>query len=288
MTAPVTLDTLESLRDQRYHRTSALRAHTEEQALDYLNEVGFGYLFSEKTVEMPTLWAAIVGSRRAVPSSHSDPDIGRAWSWKDTLPTRGAVHYGKLLRGKPTFVSLELLPTFYALSPNFGEIDDYLEQYRDGRLGVDAKSLYEALLNEGAMATTRLRQLAGLGGGGDCARRFDRAIAELQAELKIVKVGIADTNRWGYAYVYDLFLRRYPGVPAQARAISTDRAMEALLLRYLRNVVAQPEAMARRVFRWEPWEWDRLMARLRARRALREVAVEGEKTPWLAEATVDL
>jgi hypothetical protein len=208
--------------------------------------------------------------------------MGRTWNWKDTLPARGELYYGKLLRNKPTLVSLALLPIFYALSPNYGDVEDYLLQYEEGQLSVEAKNVYEALLNEGAMATSRLRVVAGLAGVGATARRFDNALTELQAEMKIAKVGISDASSWGYAYVYDLFLRRYPEVPAAARAISTDDAMEALLLRYLRNVVAVPVANAQRLFRWDEWEWERLIARLGKRGAIRaDVGVQGLRGPCL-------
>lgn len=279
-----TLDQIESIRDIRYHRTPELRLKSEQEALQFINEVGFCFLFGDRDVEIPTLWAAVCGSRRSVPEEHFDDEVGLTWTWKDTLPTRGEIFYGKLLRGKPTLVSLELLPHFYALSPNYGDIEDYLEQYEEGRLSVEAKNVYEALLKEGAMATSRLRLVAGLAGGGATARRFDRALAELQEGLKIVKVGISDANRWGYAYVYDLFLRRFPHIPELARRISTDQAMQTLLLRYLHNVVVQPEGATQRLFRWEAWEWERLLTRLTAKGLLRRgVRVEGMKETCLAE-----
>jgi hypothetical protein len=277
------LQQLEGLRDLRYRRTPSLKVRDEEEALAFVNDVGYCFLFGDREVEMPTLWAAISGSRRSVPEEHFDHEVGLTWQWKDTLPTHGALFYGKLLRGKPTLVSLALLPHFYALSPNYGDMEDYLEQYHEGRLTVEARNIYEALLKEGAMATSRLRQVAGLAGGGVNARRFDRALAELQEQLKIVKVGTSDANRWGYAYVYDLFLRRFPDVPEQARAISTDEAMKTLLLCYLRNVIAQPEGSTKRLFRWDDWEWARLLDRLVACGLLRrDVHVAGIAAPHLA------
>jgi len=194
---PLNLERIEALRDIRYWRTPEKRVRTEEEALQFIEAVGFCYLFGDRAVEIPTLWGAVTGSRRPLPRTHRDPDIGRTWAWKDSLPARGEIYYGKLLRGKPTLVSLQLLPYFYALSPNYGDVEDYREQYEEGLLSVEAKNIYEVLLREGAMATSRLRQLAGLSGGGANARRFDRAIVELQMELKIVKVGISDANRWG-------------------------------------------------------------------------------------------
>ena len=279
------LEEVERLRDLRYHRTPELRVRTEEEALQFVNEVGFCFLFGAKGVEMPTLWAAICGAQRPMPRNHSDPDLGRTWRWKDSLPTRKAIYYGKLVRGKPTLVSLDLLPHFYALSPNYGDVEDYLLQYQEGKLSVEAKNVCEVLLGEGAMATGRLRQLAGLRGGGENARRFDRAIAELQRELKIVRVGISDANRWGYSYVYDLFIRRFPEVPEVARQISTDEAMSTLLLRHLYSVVVQPEKKVHRLFGWDHWEWGRLLMRLVEKGLIRQgVLVEGIREPCLAEA----
>ncbi len=283
MPAGYTLEELEALRDLRYHRTPALRVTTEAQALQFINEVGFCYLFGDREVEIPTLWAAVCGSRRPLPDDHFDADVGRTWDWKDTLPTRGEIYYGKLLRAKPTLVALDLLPHFYALSPNYGDIEDYLEQYREGRLSVEAKNVYEALLKEGAMATSHLRQAAGLYGGGENARRFERALTELQMELKIVKVGISDANRWGYAYVYDLFLRRFPDIPERARRISSDQAMTTLLLRHLHNVLVETERALRYLFRWEDWAWERLMRRLTERELVRHVRVAGWAEECLAE-----
>jgi hypothetical protein len=265
-----------ALRDRRYHCTPALRLRHEDDAVAFVDEVGFCLLFGDQSIEMPTLWGAVCGARRSVPQHHDDSDLGRTWDWKDTLPARGLFHYGKLLRRKPTLVALNLLPVFYALSPNYGDPDDYLARYRDGKLSYDAKQVYEVLLRDGPLATTYLRQRTGLPGGGENARRFEHAVSELQVELLIVKSGIADTGRWGYAYVYDLFLRRYPAVPEQARDISAEQAMEALLLRYLRNVVATPEADARKLFGWQAWEWERLVERLAELGALqRHVAIDG-------------
>ncbi len=283
MSITYTVQELEALRDARYHRAPGLRVRTEDQALAFVNEVGYCYLFGDKDVEIPTLFGAIAGNRAIMEHSHHDPAVGLAWGWKDSLPARGAILYAKLLRGKPTLVSLDLVPCFYALTPNYGDEDDYLLQYEEGRLSVEARNVYEALLNEGALSTSRLRQVAGISGGGANARRFDRAIAELQSELKIAKVGISDANRWGYAYVYDLFSRRFPAVPEAARAISTDRAMATLLERYLASVVAIGEGAARRLFRWDAWEWERTLARMReAGRLAEDVHIDGLAEDCLA------
>ena len=47
--------------------------------------------------------------------SHHDAGIGLTWELKDTLPARRDVYYGKLLKGRPVLVALDLFPAFYAL-----------------------------------------------------------------------------------------------------------------------------------------------------------------------------
>ena len=98
-------------------------------------------------------------------------------------------------------------------------------------------------------------------------------------------MGISDANRWGYAYVYDLFVRRFPDVPEQARDIATDLAMERLLLRYLGNVGAQTELASKRLFGWNDWEWERLLERLSAGEKLQSgIRIEGIRGACLASA----
>jgi hypothetical protein len=83
--------------------------------------------------------------------------------------------------------------------------------------------------------------------------------------------------------VYDLFMRSFPEVPEQARHISTDEAMDTLLMQYLRNVVVQTESGTQRLFRWDDWEWERLMERLVERDLIRrDVRLEGLRGNCLA------
>ncbi|MHB9033289.1 MAG: AlkZ-related protein [Anaerolineae bacterium] len=277
----LSLEALENLRDDRYYRTPKLRLHSEKQALVFINKVGFCFLFHDQNTEIPTLLEAIAGTRREYENDHYDADIGRAWGWKDSLPVAGLVYYGKQLRFKPTLISLAMLPSFYALSPNYGELDDYLNEYQEGTLSKDAKAIYEVLLERGPQATTHLRRYANLWGGGENARRFERAITELQVGLKIVKSGISDVSRWGYAYIYDLFLHRFPDVPAAARSISRRQAMENILMQHLDNVVAASEASLVRLFRWELWEWEKLMESLRNQDIVRTLTITDTGESWL-------
>jgi hypothetical protein len=59
------------------------------------------------------------------------------WGWKDELAEKKRLYYGKLLVKKPTFVSMKMLPTFYATFGRAGDPDDHLEDVRAGRLSGD-------------------------------------------------------------------------------------------------------------------------------------------------------
>ena len=265
----LTVEALREARAIRYRQRPHLRLHNENEALEFLNDVGLCLLFSAKDMEMPTLWGAICGDDRPLPGTHRDRNLGLAWDWKDRLPIAGKVLYGKFLRKKPVFVSLELAPYFYALSPNYGNLaEDYVQDYEDGRLSVEAKQTYEVLLEQGALPTSRLRREAGLAGKGNVGR-FDRALAELQMDFSIAKVSISDANRWGYCYVYDLLPRHFAQIVEASRPIGGSEARETILIHYLRTVVVSTPQQVARLFDWQPGDVERAVTRLAAQGRLR-------------------
>ena len=270
----LTLAHVQTYRDQVYHRTSRLRLRTPDDAVRWLDQVGFAFLFPMPDFEMPSLWQAVCGTVRPIPTHHHDADLGRVWDWKDSLPTQRRVFYAKLLRGKPMLVALDRAPLFYALTENYGDPHDYLAEYEAGTLSIEAKKVYEALLEHGqAAATGILRRLSGLEGKAHVAR-FDRAIAQLQRSMKIVKVGISDSNRWGYSYVYDVLPHVYPDIPTQAQAIGRREAQRDLLRQYLQNVGAAPARSTMRLFDWGARTLDRLVDDLRAEGVVRGAVAE--------------
>jgi hypothetical protein len=241
-----------NLRAPRYRQTADLKVKKQAEAVRFINDVGIALLFPGENMPLPDLWSAINGYERAIPKHHHDWALGKTWEWKDRIPTRKDAWYGKLIRGKPAFIALGDLPAIYALSDNYGELDDYLEAYADGLLSKEGKEIYETLLGEGPMSTAALRKATGMAGGGDNARRFERAITELQSGLKIVKSGISEDNRWKYCYVYDLLLRWAPTLGEQARAYNGRTAMRHVITRYLQTSVAAPPAIFPRLFGWDP------------------------------------
>jgi hypothetical protein len=237
-------------REARYRRRMNLRITSQEQAQEFVNDVGFCYLFPIQNIEMPSLWDAIAGRVMKTTNKHSGYEIERTWGWKDDALNKRLWYYGKLIRGKATLVSLNFLPNFYALSQNFGDAEhDYLEEYRDGRLSAEAKAIYEALLKNGALDAVRLRREAHLISEAN-KPRFEKALTELQLGLKVLPVGIAEAGAWHYAFIYELLPRWLPDVPQKARGIGRGQARRAILNQYLRNVIATTAPSAARVFGW--------------------------------------
>jgi hypothetical protein len=148
------------------------------------------------------------------------------------------------------------------LSENYGDpTSDYLIQYEDGRMTYEAKQIYEALLEHGPQHVIELRRLAGLT-GGERSLAFQRALTDLQADLKILPVGVAEAGAWQYAFIYDLVTRWYPEVPEKARGIKGSEARRKLLAVYLDNVIAATVDQAARLFGWPANDVDRAAAKL--------------------------
>lgn len=284
----VTREWIAAQRNLRYRRTAALALKSEADARAFVESVGFCFLWPIKELEMPSLLHAIAGRAREVPAEHADPDGSRCWGWKDRSLGQRWWYYGKLLARRATLVSLELLPYFYACSPNYGDLNDYLQEYHEGTLTADAKQVYEALLEHGPLDTVHLRKAAHMS-AENAKSRFDRALTDLQVGLKVLPVGVAEAGAWHYAFVYEIVQRHFPDLPAQARPIGRSEARRALIQRYLDTVVAADMATIRRVFHvlnWSPSELERTIQTLLREQTIVEVHVEGEPAPmWMSRHT---
>jgi hypothetical protein len=250
-----------------------LKLRTRKEAVGFINDVGIALLFPGDNLPLPDLWSAINGRERQLPKHHHDWALGKTWGWKDDIPAKKEAWYGKIIRGKPALISLADLPALYALSSNFGELDDYLEAYADGLMSTESKIIYETLLAEGPLPTSTLRKATGMAGGGDNARRFERAIAELQSDLKIVKSGISDSNRWKYCYEYDILLRWMPTLGEEARNYTGRQAMRHLIARYLQSSIVAPPALFPRLFAWDPGITERTIGEMLQDGTLQSVRV---------------
>jgi hypothetical protein len=266
------------LRAARYRRRMDLRVTTKDQAVEFVNDVGFCFLFPIQNVEMPSLWDAVAGRVLKTTNKHSGYEIERTWGWKDEALGQKVWFYGKLLRSRATLINLDFLPNFYALSENFGDYEhDYLDEYHTGALSAEAKTIYEALLRNGALDAIRLRRESRMS-AETSKPRFEKALTELQVGLKVLPIGIAPVGAWRYAFIYEVLPRWFPDVAERARSINRAEARRQILDRYLHNVIASPLVTANRLFGWKLEDTRLAVEELAAQgRAESDVKVTGVK-----------
>lgn len=171
-------------------------------------------------------------------------------------------------------------PFFYALSENYGAPEeDHLIAYHEGRLTLAARQIYEALL-EGPLDTIRLRRKARLTQSSDS--EFNHALERLQADFKIVPVGVAQAGAWRYAYRYAVTAYHYPELPEKARAIGEASARETLLRLYFRTVGGATVREVERLFGWGREVTRRALNRLLRDGTLAETRYANQPGEWLA------
>jgi hypothetical protein len=273
------LKKLNSHRAQTYRLRPASRLTSPRAALEYVNRRGFIYFWPIKGIELPSLWTAVAGNR-VVADKHDDPGH-ITWGWKDNALGKKKWYYAKILRHKATMISLAVAPYFYALSENYGSPEeDYLLAYEEGRLPQAAKQVYEALLQEGAMHTIDLRSKAKLTNARES--EFNKALEILQADFKILPVGVAKAGAWKYAFIYEIVSRHFPELPEQARFIGEAEARRKLLELYFESVGAAQERDVHKLFGWQKDLTARAISALVEKGKLVSLEHPTEKGQWFA------
>lgn len=244
----ISLETLQTYRNRTFRLLPHLKLKDVAEAAAFVKERGFVYFWPIKGITLPSLWAAVAGER-PVADAHDDPGHV-TWGWKDDALGKRIWYYGKIFRKKATLIDLEIAPYFYALSENYGDPEEDVHiAYQEGRLNLEAKSIFEALLDNGAMDTISIRRAAHLTSKESNAR-FERALAQLQADFKVLPVGISDAGAWRYAFIYDCVHRHYPELSEQARSIQEKQARRKILQMYLRSVGMARWNEATKLFGW--------------------------------------
>lgn len=261
------MNDLQEYQGHTFRLRPELRLRTVEEAIEFVNQRGFIYFWPITAILFPSLWAAVAGNR-PVADKHDDPGH-ITWRWKDSLLGQRKWYYAKILRGKATLISLELLPYFYALSENYGDPEqDYLQQYQEGLLSREARLIYETLLREGPLDTVTLRRIVPISSPSP----FERALTQLQRDFKILPVGVAESGPWRYSFIYEPVHRHYPTLSEQARPISRPQARQKLLLSYFMALGGGDPAGANKLFQWKPADLHQTIAQLVTAGQLRQTA----------------
>lgn len=168
---------IEAYRDRRWRRDPEYRVEDVYAAERFIDEVGFCEALTDSRRPGPSLYVAVCGRRDAhMPRNvQKDPESSLAWTIKDEVMRRGRCFYGKVVRGRATFITPRLIPFFNAL---WG-IPTRLEKTS---LSTDAQVILKLMRREWEMATRDLREASGI----TERARFDKAMAQLQKAMKVI------------------------------------------------------------------------------------------------------
>ena len=272
---------LEAKRARSFRHLPTRRIRSERAAVAFVDAVGVCSTFYRFPEGVACLWEGVVGRERPrwPRHSHHDDGIGRTWELKDSLPARRRCYYGKLLKGRPVLVALDLFPAFYALVRGGQRARDFVAEYRAGRMSATAKRLMDSFFRETPQYTRGLRADT-LMLEPSKTREFERAMAELQQGLWIVKT--EERYEPSFSYRWDLLERWLPDQVAEGRRLTRPAALDRLLTRYLNGAVYSTPARMARVFGLGAKETAQAVARLaRAGRVRADVEVPGWPDAWV-------
>lgn len=271
---------IEAYRDQRFRRLPRLRLQQVEDVLDFVNDVGFCFAFAARNSELPCAWHAACGRRNPVLPRHiqHDETIGLIWSAKDDLPAAKKLYYGKAIKKRPSFISLEFFPYFYSLMGLGGQPEAYVAQYLRGELSPVAKRIMDALYEKSPMVTAELKIAAGLAHPRK-RYQFDRGMAELQAKFHVVKIGEFYDP---FTFLWDLVRNRFATEIESTHGLDLETARSQILLKYFENLLVANPFQIHKLFGWTTTPIQTALAQLQSEDLIVRVEVTGEKGEWYA------
>jgi hypothetical protein len=196
---PTLPDEIEEYRDSRWQREGAGCIETAVQAERFIQTVGFAACLTDSRRPGPSLYVAVCGRRDAVMPRNvqKDPECSHTWMLKDEVLRRGKVYYGKLSRGKATFIAPRMIPHFRAL---WG----VRRREEKTRLSRAALAVLKALRKEWELASSDLRADSGI----QDRRLFTVALDELQAAMIVVPTDVIYEPK--FTYLWGLAEERFP------------------------------------------------------------------------------
>ena len=205
---------VEEHRDRCWRREETRPVETAFDAERFVEDVGFSACLTDSRRPGPSLYVAVCGRRDAVlpRNVQKDPEASLTWVLKDEVLARGKVYYGKLARGRATFVAPRMIPYFNAIW-GVRRSDEAL------RLSPDARAILRVLRREWEMSSADLRSDAGIGD----RRAFTRALDELQAAMLVVPSAVVYQP---FTYLWTMAVGRFPD--ALRRRVRRDEALREI------------------------------------------------------------
>lgn len=207
------------------HRDGAWRREPENRIEDvaaaeaFIEDVGFCGAMADCRRPGPSLYVAVCGRRDAhMPRNvQKDPESSLAWNLKDEVMRRGRAYYGKLLKGRSTFIARRLVPHFQAVWGVPREKEEAL-------LSGDARIALRVLRREWELASRDLREACSFD-----RPHFNRAIDELQKTFKIIPTDVI--YKPTFTYIWSLIESRF-GEELQMK-VSREEGLQSIASAYL-------------------------------------------------------
>ena len=189
----------EVYRDRMWRRDPENRVEDVYSAEHFIEDVGFCEALTDSRRPGPSLYVAVCGRRDAhMPRNvQKDPESRLAWTIKDEVMRRGKCFYGKVLRGRSTFIAPRLVPFFNSLLG----IPRRMEK---NVLSSDAQAILKVMRREWEMGTRDLREASGI----SQRARFDKAMTQLQKTLKIIPTDVLYEPT--FTYIWSITEARFP------------------------------------------------------------------------------
>lgn len=202
-------------------------------------------------------WGPVAGVRFPNLAEHMGESassvLGKTWFWKDDLHFERALYYARLVRGQPSFVSLDYLPDLIAALAGRGREDerDPRRLYTEGSLTREARAIYDHLATHGAQPARELKRGTRLT-GKDNSTATENALVELQRRFLICKVGLTGRTRGTYSYIWDLAERFIPDEFEVAARTSVVAARARIRARLAEFGITTTPMLEQRLFLWRP------------------------------------
>jgi hypothetical protein len=214
--------TLAEFARQRYALPNDRLIRSSDEALEYLQKVGYCLLSRKRGIVLPNL---------------SDISDGHFLRWKDVIIKDKKIFYGRPFRRRSGFVRLDLLPNLYALSPTADFGGDRFELYKRRFISAEANRIAGIVFAKGPLPTRALRRESGMA-GRQHRDRFLRRLAEVEGRFLIVKTGLTTVEASHYSYLWEPFDKIYPKIIKQSYAMTIEVAATNVILTYLDEIGA--------------------------------------------------
>ncbi|MCU1263859.1 MAG: hypothetical protein JWM21_177 [Acidobacteria bacterium] len=190
---------IETHRDRWWRREPDRKVEDVNAAEQFTESIGFCSTLTDSRRPGPSLFIAVCGRRDAhLPRNvQKDPESSLTWVLKDEIMSRGKVFYGKLARGRATFLSRRLIPYFHS-------VWGIPKKSEGSLLSPESRAVLRVMRREWEMGTRDLQDASRI---TDRAR-FLRSMDELQRTFKIIPSEVIYKPK--FTYIWTLAEGRFP------------------------------------------------------------------------------